>query len=410
MQGIRAAVDAVASGRLDPQPPLHAHASRWAGWARRLTPRATRPDGFLKALVTPDAMSARGLVDAGRASASSASAGSAATAWRRSCETGAVEVAAIADPSPEMARRRGRLAPGREAGPHLDELLEQELDGVVIATPSALHAEQAHPPRWSAARRCSARSRSARDAAEARARGRRGARRGPPAGRRPLVPLHRGDAARPRAGPRRRARAMSSPPTSSSTTPTGRTRPGSTTGRSSGGGCVMDLGIHLVDLALWLLDYPGGLGVSGSCSRRRAASGAPRVEDYARRAARACDGRRRPARVLVAPARGLRRRDLEPRSTAPRAGPHCERRWLVLRLRRGAYRGTAREPLAAPPDDWGGRAAVDWAARLAAGERFDSAAERLVDVARCWTGFTEDKIDLCLRQPARQLPYANGRA
>ncbi|HEU4518835.1 MAG TPA: gfo/Idh/MocA family oxidoreductase, partial [Microvirga sp.] len=31
---------------------------------------------------------------------------------------------------------------------------------------------------------------------------------------------------------------------------------------------------------------------------------------------------------------------------------------------------------------WGGRAAVDWAGRLAAGERFDEGAQRLVEVAR----------------------------
>ena len=41
------------------------------------------------------------------------------------------EAAAIADPAVPGALRT------------LDELLEQELDGVVIATPSALHAEQA---------------------------------------------------------------------------------------------------------------------------------------------------------------------------------------------------------------------------------------------------------------------------
>jgi predicted dehydrogenase len=45
------------------------------------------------------------------------------------------------------------------------------------------------------------------------------------------------------------------------------------------------------------------------------------------------------------------------------------------------YRGTSRETLASSPDDWGGRAAVDWARRLAAGERFDPEAERLVQVA-----------------------------
>ena len=46
------------------------------------------------------------------------------------------------------------------------------------------------------------------------------------------------------------------------------------------------------------------------------------------------------------------------------------------------FRGTQSETLASPPDEWGGRAAADWATRLAAGERFDPAAERLVDVAR----------------------------
>jgi hypothetical protein len=44
--------------------------------------------------------------------------------------------------------------------------------------------------------------------------------------------------------------------------------------------------------------------------------------------------------------------------------------------------GTAKRVLATPPDAWGGRAAADWARRLAAGARFDPDAERLVDVAR----------------------------
>jgi len=45
------------------------------------------------------------------------------------------------------------------------------------------------------------------------------------------------------------------------------------------------------------------------------------------------------------------------------------------------YHGTARETLSSPPDAWGGRAAADWARRLAEGERFDPACERLVEVA-----------------------------
>jgi hypothetical protein len=46
------------------------------------------------------------------------------------------------------------------------------------------------------------------------------------------------------------------------------------------------------------------------------------------------------------------------------------------------FRGTASEPLASPPDEWGGRAAADWAERLGRGERFDPEAERLVAVAQ----------------------------
>jgi predicted dehydrogenase len=45
------------------------------------------------------------------------------------------------------------------------------------------------------------------------------------------------------------------------------------------------------------------------------------------------------------------------------------------------FRGTQSEVLASPPDAWGGRAAADWARRLAGGERFDAAAERLEEVA-----------------------------
>lgn len=50
-------------------------------------------------------------------------------------------------------------------------------------------------------------------------------------------------------------------------------------------------------------------------------------------------------------------------------------------LRAERRRGTEAEELAAPGDDWGGRAAVEWARRLAAGERHDPETERLVRVA-----------------------------
>ena len=57
------------------------------------------------------------------------------------------------------------------------------------------------------------------------------------------------------------------------------------------------------------------------------------------------------------------------------------------------FRGTARETLSAPPDEWGGRAAVDWARRLASGENFDPAVERLIDVAATLDRIREDAND-----------------
>ncbi|MFN7131625.1 MAG: gfo/Idh/MocA family oxidoreductase, partial [Myxococcales bacterium] len=50
------------------------------------------------------------------------------------------------------------------------------------------------------------------------------------------------------------------------------------------------------------------------------------------------------------------------------------------------FHGTSRQTLASPPDAWGGRAAVDWAKRLAAGQGFDPEAEHLVTVSRVLDG------------------------
>ena len=46
------------------------------------------------------------------------------------------------------------------------------------------------------------------------------------------------------------------------------------------------------------------------------------------------------------------------------------------------FTGTTRRTLVAPPDAWGGRAAADWARKLARGERFDPEVEGLIAVAR----------------------------
>ena len=63
--------------------------------------------------------------------------------WRRSPRADWREIAAIADPVAGFADEARNLLPDADLVDSLDALLEVGVDGVVIATPSALHAEQA---------------------------------------------------------------------------------------------------------------------------------------------------------------------------------------------------------------------------------------------------------------------------
>jgi hypothetical protein len=57
--------------------------------------------------------------------------------------SGMAEAAAIADPSEECLQEALRLAPEANGVSDLDALIGEDVDGIVIATPSAQHAEQA---------------------------------------------------------------------------------------------------------------------------------------------------------------------------------------------------------------------------------------------------------------------------
>ena len=56
--------------------------------------------------------------------------------------SGVAELFAVADPVYETLSAAREIAPRAIAANNLDELLDLDLDGIVIATPSALHAEQ----------------------------------------------------------------------------------------------------------------------------------------------------------------------------------------------------------------------------------------------------------------------------
>jgi predicted dehydrogenase len=151
----------------------------------------------------------------------------------------------------------------------------------------------------------------------------------------------------------------------------------------SGGGCVMDLGVHLVDLALWALDWPEVANVqshllAGGAPLRDAAT---QCEDYAVATITLASGAvvrlacswRLPAgqeAVIAAEFYG---------TNGAAALRNLDGGFYAFEASR--MNGTNTEPLAEREDGWGGRAAADWAQRLASGERFDAEAERLGDVA-----------------------------
>jgi predicted dehydrogenase len=151
----------------------------------------------------------------------------------------------------------------------------------------------------------------------------------------------------------------------------------------SGGGCVMDLGVHLVDLALWALDFPSVSGVAGTLlsGGEPLRDPAAQVEDYAVATIELDSG----CTVQLACSWRLQAGCDAMISAAfyGTAGGAALRNvgGSFYDFTAERYRGTSKETLTTPPDEWGGRAAADWARRLGAGERYDPASERLIDVS-----------------------------
>jgi predicted dehydrogenase len=299
---------------------------------------------------------------------------------RAVAHSGAGDVRLLADPAADCLEAALSDAPGaRAATGGLDELLEAGLDGIVIATPSALHAEQAIAA-LDAGIAVFCQKPLGRDAAET-ARVLAAARR---TDRLLGVDLSYRETAVARAV-RGRLRAGQIGPVHAVDlvfhNAYGPDKPWFLDPALSGGGCVIDLGIHLVDLLLWMLDFPEVERVEG----RRWHGGRPAGEDEAEdlclasldlasgvHARLACSWFSHEGRdaVIEATFRG-------------RDGA------LSLHNVDGSFydfaavlrRGTATQTLVSPPDAWGGRAVVAWTRRLAAGGRFDPEAERHVTVA-----------------------------
>lgn len=152
----------------------------------------------------------------------------------------------------------------------------------------------------------------------------------------------------------------------------------------SGGGCFLDLGVHLVDLALWVLDFPRVDHVTSRFYSRGhpiRGSDLQTVEDYA-----------------------LARLDFDTGATAQlacswhlsagcdavvRATFHGTNGTLHMYNQDGSYfdlvaeklTGREREVIAVPNGKWDSNTAIEWTRRLRESNRFESEAVRHAEIA-----------------------------
>jgi predicted dehydrogenase len=293
------------------------------------------------------------------------------------------EIVAVTDPTIEAGHKAIELAPGAMQVGGYEELLRQELDGIVIATPSALHAAQATAAleRGIAVfcqkplARTGAETRGVIDAARAADRllGADLSYRFTEGMQRIQKLIQDGALGRVYAVEAVFHNAY------------GPDKPWFYDAKQAGGGCLLDLGIHLVDLAFWALGNPEVSAVAGNL----ASGGAPwdlaraGVEDYAAALIQLQTG----TSIQLAC------------SWKVPAGCDAMIGLTFFGTKGGAsFRNVdgsfydfvaehflpdrSRVRLAGPPDAWGGRAAVEWTRRLAISPAFDPEIERLAGVAQ----------------------------
>ena len=294
--------------------------------------------------------------------------------------SGTAEIVAIVDPAPERRQSALAIAPHARACDHLGQLFELDLDGIVIATPSALHADQAI------------------DALE----------RGISVFCQKPLARTGDEAKRVVEAARSSNRLLAVDLSYRHTTVMRQMRELVRRGaigkpfaldlvfhnaygpdaawfydkRSAGGGCVVDLGVHLVDLALWLLDFPRVERVDSLLYAGGTPADPTQVEDFATVQMRLTGGTAVRMTCSWRISAGY--------DAIIRTAVYGTAGGVALENVGGSfydfvgerYTGTQRERFASPPDDWGGRAALAWVEELARDGSFNRDAEHLVDLSR----------------------------
>ncbi|MCM2293990.1 Gfo/Idh/MocA family oxidoreductase [Allorhizobium sp. BGMRC 0089] len=296
--------------------------------------------------------------------------------------TGLGEASVICDPNPQMLDEAARYAPQAHLVPSLDAALQEEdLDGVVIATPSALHADQAIAA-FQRGLAVFCQKPLGRTAEEAQT----------------VVQVAK--AADRLLGVDlcyRRCRAVQALEGLVRSGELGEIfaldlvfhnaygpdKPWFYDPALSGGGAVIDLGVHLVDLALWLMGFPEVRHVESRLYRQGKPfhPGDDGVEDYAVASLTLASG----SVIRLACSWGLHAGqdaviscDLHGTAGGARFA-NIDGSFYDFRALH--YNRNHRRLLQEGDDGWGGRTAVSWLERLHNNRGFDAAAGELVTVA-----------------------------
>jgi predicted dehydrogenase len=296
-------------------------------------------------------------------------------------KSGLVEITGIADPSRELVQKAKELAPGAVGFSNLKEMLSLELDGIVIATPSAMHAEQAiialenklavfcQKPLGRNAKETIMVIEAARTANRLL---------GVDLSYRYLKGMQKvksildsGDLGKIFAANLVFHNAY------------GPDKPWFYDPRLSGGGCVIDLGIHLIDLLLWLFNNPK----VDTVSSRLFSQGNilidhnNSVEDFASSRIDLSNGTSANMTCSWKISAGC-----NAVIEASFYGTHGAVSFKNINgsfydFKAERYNGTAVEILSEPPDDWGPRAALRWSEMLVKSNGFNEEISDIANVA-----------------------------
>lgn len=287
----------------------------------------------------------------------------------------------VTDPNAEAVQRALELASGARRAENLNELLDSDIDGIVLATPSGLHAQQAILA-LDAGKHVFCQKPLGRTAVETKA---------------VVEAAERNDRLLGVDFCYRHAHAMQ---TVRDTVRSGEIRdifavdltfhnaygPDKSWALDadlSGGGCLIDLGIHLIDLLYWTLGDVELMNVEAALYREGRRLYEPlEVEDVAFAELELTGG----TKVRLACSWHFS----AGRDAAIEAVFHGSNGSASFQNVDGSFydftaelrRGSNSERLAAPPDDWGGRAIASWAQRLGDDPSYDPAVAEAIQVAQ----------------------------